>query len=130
MIGGRIQMMFGPPVAILPLATAGKIRALAVTSAKRSALAPDLPTIAETVPGFDVAGWYGLAAPAGNAEADRRQAQCRGQSGAAVARTLSRSCASWASSRSAARPRRRPRASRSEVVRWTKIIRDAGIKLQ
>jgi tripartite-type tricarboxylate transporter receptor subunit TctC len=84
MIGGRIQMMFGPSVTILPLAAAGKIRALAVTSARRSALAPELPAMAETLPGFEVVGWYGLAAPAGtpnqivtNAELWRRGAQAR-----------------------------------------------------
>ena len=65
LVGGQIPMMFGPAVNILPLAQAGKIRALAVTTAKRSALAPDLPAMAETLPGFEVVGWYGLAAPAG-----------------------------------------------------------------
>jgi tripartite-type tricarboxylate transporter receptor subunit TctC len=65
LVGGQVQMMFGPAVNTLPLAQAGNLRALAVTSAKRSALAPDLPTVAETgLPGFDVVGWYGLAAPA------------------------------------------------------------------
>src|SRR5258707_12374239 len=59
-------MMFAPAVNTLPLGQAGSLRALAVTSAKRSALAPDLPTVAESgLPGFDVVGWYGLAAPAG-----------------------------------------------------------------
>ena len=48
LVGGQVQMMFGPTVAILPLAQAGKIRALAVTSPKRSALAPDLPTMIES----------------------------------------------------------------------------------
>ena len=89
----RFQMMFGPATALLPLAQAGKIRALAVTSAKRSALAPDLPTMTETLPGFEVVGWYGLAAPAGtpkdviaklNAETNRRAAIAR--SGRAIAR--------------------------------------------
>jgi tripartite-type tricarboxylate transporter receptor subunit TctC len=65
LVGGQVQMMFGPAVNTLPLAQAGNLRALAVTSAKRSALAPDLPTVAESgLPGFDVVGWYGLAAPA------------------------------------------------------------------
>jgi tripartite-type tricarboxylate transporter receptor subunit TctC len=48
---------------------AGKVRALAVTSSKRSALVPDVPAIAETVPGYEVIGWYGLAAPRGTAAA-------------------------------------------------------------
>ena len=66
LIGGQVQMMIGPVVAVLPLAQAGKLRALAVASSKRSALAPDLPTMAESgVPGFEITSWYGLAAPAG-----------------------------------------------------------------
>src|ERR1700688_3128077 len=70
LVGGQVQLMFGPAVNTLPLVQAGNLRALAVTSAKRSALAPDLPTVAESgVPGFDVVGWYGLAAPAGTPQA-------------------------------------------------------------
>ncbi len=66
LLGGHIPMMFMPiPVAIGNV-KAGKLRALAVSSAKRSSVLPDLPTMAETgVPGFDVALRYGLAAPAG-----------------------------------------------------------------
>jgi tripartite-type tricarboxylate transporter receptor subunit TctC len=65
LLGGQVDVMFAPAVASLPLAAAGKLRALAVTSAKRTALAPELPTIAERgLPGFEVSGWYGLAAPA------------------------------------------------------------------
>jgi tripartite-type tricarboxylate transporter receptor subunit TctC len=65
LVGGQVQIMFGPLVAIMPLAEAGKIRALAVTSSKRSALAPGVPTMIESgIVGFEVTGWYGLAAPA------------------------------------------------------------------
>ena len=50
--------------AILPTVKAGRLRALGVTSAKRAPLVPDVPTIAETVPGYEFIGWYSLAAPA------------------------------------------------------------------
>ncbi|MGZ8263850.1 MAG: tripartite tricarboxylate transporter substrate-binding protein, partial [Burkholderiales bacterium] len=64
-IAGQVQMMFGTGLNVLPLAKAGKLRALAVTSAKRSALFPELPTVAESgLPGYEVVGWYGLTAPA------------------------------------------------------------------
>ena len=80
LVGGQVQMMFGPLVAIMPLAEAGKLRALAVTSPKRSALAPDVPTMIESgMPGFEVTGWYGLAAPAGTPKAVIAQAQRRDQ---------------------------------------------------
>jgi tripartite-type tricarboxylate transporter receptor subunit TctC len=65
LVGSQVDMMFAPVVNSLPLANAGKLQALAVTSAKRSVLAPELPTVAESgLPGFEVTGWYGLAAPA------------------------------------------------------------------
>lgn len=65
LLGGRITMIFASPSTALQHVKAGKIRALAVTTAKRSVIVPELPTIAEAgVAGFDVNNWYGMAAPA------------------------------------------------------------------
>jgi tripartite-type tricarboxylate transporter receptor subunit TctC len=64
-IAGRVDVMFPSASVALPLVRTGKLRALAVTSRKREAWAPDLPTMAESgLPGFDVASWYALFAPA------------------------------------------------------------------
>jgi tripartite-type tricarboxylate transporter receptor subunit TctC len=128
LVGGQVQMMFGPAVNTLPLAQAGNLLALAVTSAKRSALAPDLPTIAESgLPGFDVVGWYGLAAPAATPKAaiDRLNdaansvlkspdliEQFRLQGYEPVGGTPEEATA-WI---------------KAEVTRWTNVIRDAGIE--
>ena len=65
LVAGRIQVMTNNAVSSLPNARAGKLRALAVTTAQRSPLAPDLPTIAETVPGYEMDAWYGLVGPKG-----------------------------------------------------------------
>ena len=65
MIGGHIELAIDSMTTLWPQAQAGAIRALAVTSAKRIASAPDLPTIGETLNGFSVSGWQGLFAPAG-----------------------------------------------------------------
>jgi len=66
LLGGRITMIFASPSTAIQQVKAGKVRALAVTTAKRSVIVPDLPTISESgVPGFDVNNWYGMAAPAG-----------------------------------------------------------------
>jgi tripartite-type tricarboxylate transporter receptor subunit TctC len=66
LLGGHIPMAFAPIPASHPNVSAGKLRALAVTSTTRSSLMPDVPTIAESVlPGFDASLYYGLAAPAG-----------------------------------------------------------------
>jgi tripartite-type tricarboxylate transporter receptor subunit TctC len=63
-VAGQVQFLISVIPAVLPTVKSGKLRALGVTSAKRSALVPDIPTIAETVPGYEFIGWYGLAAPA------------------------------------------------------------------
>ena len=64
--GGQVQMMFSNMLTAMPHVRTGRLRALAVSTAKRSPQAPDLPTVAESgVPGFDVAPWYGVLAPAG-----------------------------------------------------------------
>jgi tripartite-type tricarboxylate transporter receptor subunit TctC len=66
LIGGQVQLMFDNMPSAWPHVKTGKLRALAVTTAKRSQTAPDLPTIAESgVPGFDATSWFGLLAPAG-----------------------------------------------------------------
>jgi tripartite-type tricarboxylate transporter receptor subunit TctC len=66
LLGGHIPMAFAPIPASHPNVSAGKLRALAVTSTTRSSLMPDVPTISESVlPGFDASLYYGLAAPAG-----------------------------------------------------------------
>jgi len=65
MIGGQIDLAIDSMTTIWPLAQGGEVRALGVTTAKRVAAAPDLPTIGETLPGFEATGWQGLFAPAG-----------------------------------------------------------------
>jgi tripartite-type tricarboxylate transporter receptor subunit TctC len=65
LIPGRVDVMFNNTGAVLPLIAGNKLRGLAVTSAKRTPLAPQYPPVAEEgVPGFDVTSWYGLFAPA------------------------------------------------------------------
>ena len=65
-VGGQVTMTFDNITTAWPLAKAGKLRALAVTTAKRSAIAPDVPTLAESgLPGFEIGSWQGVFAPAG-----------------------------------------------------------------
>ena len=65
LVGGSIQVMFDNMPSALPMAKEGKIRALAQTTAQRSPAAPDVPTVAETVPGFEATTWFAVFAPAG-----------------------------------------------------------------
>lgn len=64
LMAGEIDVMFSPITAVMSMIKSGKLRALGVTSAKRTALALDLPTISETIPGFEFLLWQGLMAPA------------------------------------------------------------------
>jgi len=63
-MGGQVQLMFDGMPTALPQVKAGKLRALAVTTAKRSPVLPDVPTVAESgLPGYEAVGWFGFAAP-------------------------------------------------------------------
>jgi tripartite-type tricarboxylate transporter receptor subunit TctC len=65
LLGGRISLIFSSAPPALPHVATGKLRALAVTSGKRSSVSPDLPTVAESgLPSFEVINWYGVLAPA------------------------------------------------------------------
>jgi tripartite-type tricarboxylate transporter receptor subunit TctC len=64
-IGGQVQLMFDNSVTAWPQVNAGKVRALAVSTPKRLKSAPDIPTIAEFLPGFTASAWHGVFAPAG-----------------------------------------------------------------
>jgi tripartite-type tricarboxylate transporter receptor subunit TctC len=129
-IGGQVQTMFASALNALPLVKAAKLRALAVTSAKRSALAPDLPPIAESgLPGFEATGWYGIAAPARTPKAviqklnsDANDALrspefidlIKAQGLEPVGGTADAATA----------------LIRNDVMRWTRLIHDAGISYQ
>jgi len=129
LLGGQIQLMFVPAANALPLARSGQVRALAVTSAKRSALAPDLPALAETLPGYEAVGWYGLAVPAGtpkpaiarlNSEMNR----------ALASRELVEKMRLQGYEPVGGTPEQAGEWIKVETARWAKVIRDAGIEPQ
>jgi tripartite-type tricarboxylate transporter receptor subunit TctC len=65
LIAGQIQMMFSPIPASIGYVKSGQLRPLAVGTPERLAILPDIPTVAETLPGYDASGWHGFAAPKG-----------------------------------------------------------------
>ncbi len=69
LLGGNIQLVFDNMPSALPLAKEGKIRAIAQTTAKRSPAAPDVPTVAESLPGFEATTWFAMFAPANTPKA-------------------------------------------------------------
>lgn len=73
MIGGQIQFLITSPLVAMPHGRAGRIRVLASTGAQRDPLLPELPTVAETVPGYEIVQWWGIAAPRGTPTAITRR---------------------------------------------------------
>jgi tripartite-type tricarboxylate transporter receptor subunit TctC len=63
LLGGQVQVVFGPISQFVELIRTGKLRALAVTTATRQAILPDIPTVAEFVSGYEASAWYGIGAP-------------------------------------------------------------------
>ncbi|MGA7809105.1 Bug family tripartite tricarboxylate transporter substrate binding protein [Bradyrhizobium sp.] len=129
LVANRISMSFANIVNVMPLARQGKLRALAITSIRRSALAPDLPTMAESgFPGFEAVPWFGLLAPAGTpAEV---LDQLHGQTVAALTMPEVRSKFDELGLEPVGdTPAEFTAIIRKETPEWAKVIKQAGIKL-
>jgi tripartite-type tricarboxylate transporter receptor subunit TctC len=86
LVGGQVSVMFPSLDSALPHIRSGKIKALAVTSTKRSALLPQVPTVDESgLPGFEIVAWGGVLAPAGTPK-DRHAQQFGDRQGARIVR--------------------------------------------
>jgi tripartite-type tricarboxylate transporter receptor subunit TctC len=130
LIGGQIQVMIGPAVAIMPLARAGNVRAIAVPSLKRSALAPELPTMIESgVADFEVTSWYGLAAPAGTPRDVILKLNIVANSALAQPELIEQFRLQGYEPLGGS-PEDLNALIKTDVARWTRIIRDAGIEPQ
>jgi len=129
LLGGQVQMMFGPAVVVLQHVKAGRLRALAVTSGQRTRLAPDLPTIAESgVPGFEATGWYGLLGPRGLPPAI--VARLNGETARALAnREFGERFAVLGIEPLGGTPQTFAAYIKSELAKWGKVMRDSGAKV-
>lgn len=129
-MGGQIAVTMDNIPVYLPQAKAGKIRALAVSTSKRTQAAPDLPTVAEAgVPGYDSGAWFGLLAPAGTPKAIVDQLAIE------TARILKLPDMSKRISELGAEPVGSTPAEftaliKSEIAKWAKVIKDAHVELQ
>lgn len=127
-LGGRVTMMFSPMVGVLPLAREGKLRALAVTSLRRSSAAPELSTIAESgYPGFEFTIWYGLLAPANTSATIVRKLHLETVKALAHA-DLRAKLASLGMEIIGNSPDEFAAAIKSEIPQWAKVIKESGIK--
>lgn len=125
---GEASWMIPTLTLSLPQIKAGRVRALAVSSMKRIAELPDLPTIADTLPGFEVLSWYGFVAPAGTPAAVVNRLN------GATAKVLAMpdvkaSLGKVGMDAVASSPAEFGQFIRNEVAKWTKVARQAGVQL-
>jgi tripartite-type tricarboxylate transporter receptor subunit TctC len=126
-IGGQVQLMFASAAASLQHVRSGKLRALGVTSAKRSAGAPEIPAIAESMPGYELPSWFGMLAPAGTPKAiiDRvNQATVR----ALAVPEVRDNFIAQGFDPVGSTPQQFTDMIRAELKMWPTIIKKAGIK--
>jgi len=127
-VGGRVTMMFSPIPVVLPLVREGKLRAVAVTSLRRSSAVPQLPTIAESgYPGFEATNWYGLVAPAGTPAAIVRKLYAQTVR-ALRAPELHDKLVDLGLDVIGNSPEEFAATVAADVPKWAKVIKDAGIK--
>ena len=127
-VGGQVQLLFTSTGAAIPHIRTGRLKALGVTTIKRSAVLPEVPTIAETgFPGFRVDGWYALLAPANTPKPviDRIYADV-----AAVLKMpdVAKRIESFGLEPNGLPPQEFSAYIRAELAKWGKVIREAGIK--
>lgn len=128
LLAGQIDVMFDNVPNIIGHVRAGKMKALAVSTAQRSALAPDVPTVAEAgVPGYELSVWFGVLAPAGTP----REIVARLNS--EIVKVLNSSDVKERFARQGVEvrtstPEQFGEFVRAEVGRWAKVVKDAGIK--
>jgi tripartite-type tricarboxylate transporter receptor subunit TctC len=128
LIPGRVDVMFNNIGAVLPLIQAGKLRALAVTTAKRTPAAPELPPIAESgVPGFDVSSWYAVFMPAKTPPEIVRKASADTVAALAYPATRAR-LEQLGVVVIGSTPEGLAAHLRAEMDKWGPLIREAGIK--
>ncbi len=127
LLGGRVTMMFSG-ITVLPVVREGKLRALAVTSLRRSSAAPELPTIAESgYPGFEVTNWSGLLAPARTPATIVRKLHLETVKALALPDVRAK-FADLGLEVIGSSPDEFAVAIKSEIPKWAKVIKDAGIK--
>jgi tripartite-type tricarboxylate transporter receptor subunit TctC len=129
-ISGEASVLFGAVLSVYPLTRDGRLRALGVTSAKRLSLLPDIPAIAETVPGYEAINWSGLSAPARTpAHIIKRlhATMVEALKDPTVAKRFIAQAADPAPSRS---PDEFGAMIRSETRKWAKVAKDAGINAE
>jgi tripartite-type tricarboxylate transporter receptor subunit TctC len=130
LVAGQIPAMFANLSAITGQIQAGTVRALAVTSPKRAPSAPDVPTVAETLPGFAADTWFGIVAPAGTPRALIDKLNAAAQRTLAGNDTKKRyaDVGMTSTGDGGSTPEELDAYIKSEIAKWSKVIKDANIQ--
>jgi len=128
LVGGQVQTMFTGISSTLPYVKAGKLKAIAVSSEKRLPILPDVPAVAEELPGYEVVTWYGVFAPAGASAAviDRLQ---RALAQVFATPDAQNRLAALGADAHTNTPRQFALAIGKERAKWARIIRESGAKV-
>jgi len=129
MLGGQVQAMFGTMPASIEYVRAGKLRPLAVTSARRSELLPDLPTVGDFVPGYETSAWQGIGAPKNTPAEIINKFNKEINAGLADPKIKTR-VADMGGTVLAGSPADFGKLIADETEKWGKVIKFAGIKAQ
>jgi len=128
LIAGRLQVVFATAPSAMALIKAGRLRAIAITSTARSAVMPDLPTVAESgVPGYEASTWYGLLAPARTPRTIVMRLNAETKKALAAAEVRERFAAAGADPVGNS-PDQFAAYVRTESAKWAKVIKLSGIK--
>ena len=130
LIGGQVQVLFDPFSSIYPFVSSGKVRALAVTTDKRVATAPTLPTVAESgYANFDVSSWQGIVVPAGTPKAVIQRLN-RDLVKVLSTTEMKERFAQYSAVTAASTPEQFSSYIKEEMARWQKVAIGAGVKPQ
>ena len=129
LVAGEVQVAIVPLAIARPLIESGQIRALAVTRAQRSPVLPDVPTIGETVPGFESTSWQGWFAPAKTPREIVELVQSGVAKALQVPDVLER-LRTWTNDPVGSRPEQFDAYFKAEVAKFKKVVKDANIPLQ
>jgi tripartite-type tricarboxylate transporter receptor subunit TctC len=129
MMGGHIQLAIDSMTTIWPLAKAGEVRAVAVSTPERVAAAPDVPTIGETIKGFEATGWQGLYAPAATPRAivDKIAAEVKRIFGDPAVKTALENVGGEPA---AMTPDAFAAFARAERLKWAGVVKAAGVRIE
>ena len=130
LVGGQIDVMFSPAETVMPHVQAGRLRALAVTSAKRFAALPTLPTVAESgVPGYEAVGWFGLFAPVATPK-DVVNKISKDANFVLSQDDVKEKMLAVGAEPSPTTPGQFARFVRAEMAKWTRLMKERGIDPQ